>query len=419
LISIPLPQHDIDQTAAPVLRRCLEEHFMPRHYRHISADSHFESPPEQWTHRVPKEYRDRAPRRIKLANGYDGILLEGSRLVYGGTSLYGGRSPEVFDPTFLDFEQTPGCGSAEQRLREQDQDGIDAEVLFALGVRNSAIRDKTALCAIVHGFNQYMAEEYCAVAPDRLIAVAVLPNVGVELDIAEIESCKRMGFRAAWLGTFPTGKSYPSAEDDRFWAAALDLDMPVVVHTSFPAHVGSRETPLFRYPREPEGEQRPPTDFVQRLARQGPFHSGSVEASQLVVAGVFDRFPKLNIYWAENNVGWLPYFYEQIDHEYSTNRFWAERHLGLPKLRRAPSEYLKEHAYWGFFEDRVGVRLRHEVGVDRMMWSTDFPHVVTRWPNSLKVLDEQMHGVPDSERRKMVAANAVRFFRLEHSPDAT
>jgi len=227
-----------------------------------------------------------------------------------------------------------------------------------------------------------------------------------------------MGLKAAWLRTYPSGKNYPTTEDDRFWAAALDLDMPIVVHTSFPVHVGSRESPLFRYPKEPEGEQRPPTDFVQRLARQGPFHSGSVEASQMVIAGVFDRFPKLTIYWAENNVGWLPYFYEQIDHEYTVNRFWADHYLGLPKLNRLPSEYLKEHAYWGFFEDHVGVRLRHEVGVDRMMWSTDFPHIVTRWPNSLKVLDSQMEGVPEDERRKMVAENAVKYFRLENSADA-
>ena len=390
---------------------------MARHYRYISADSHFESPPEQWIHRVPKQYRDRAPRRIKLANGHDGLLVEGSRLIYGGTSLYGGRAPENFDPTVMDFDETPGCGSAEQRLREQDADGIDAEVLFALDVRNAAIRDKCALTAIIHGFNQYMAEEYCAVDRDRLIGAAVLPNVGAEEDIAEMESCKRLGFKVAWLRTYPSGKSYPTPEDDRFWAAALDLDIPLVVHTSFPAHVGSRETPLFKYPREPEGEQRPPTDFVQRLARQGPFHSGSVETSQLVIAGVFDRFPTLQIYWAENNVGWLPYFYEQMDHEYMVNRFWAERHLGLAKLKRLPSEYLREHAYWGFFEDHVGVRLRHEVGVDRMMWSTDFPHVVTRWPQSLKILESQMRGVPEDERRKMVALNAVKFFRLDHNPD--
>jgi predicted TIM-barrel fold metal-dependent hydrolase len=388
-----------------------------RNYRYISADGHFESPPEQWTHRVQAKYRDRAPRRIRLANGHDALLIEGRPLIYGGTSLYGGRAPEDFDPTIFDFDSTPGCGSAEQRLREQDQDGIDGEVLFALDVRNPAIRDRAAFSAVIRGFNDYFAEEYCAVDRDRLIGVAVLPNMGVEDDVVEMERCKRMGLKAVWLSTFPSGESYPSPEDDRFWAAALDLEMPVIVHTSFPTKVGSRETRLFKYPKEPPGESRPPTDFVQRFARQGPYHSGSVEASQLVVSGVFDRFPKLQIYWAENNVGWLPYFYEQIDHEYLVNRFWAERQLGLPRLKRLPSEYLKEHAHWGFFEDHVGIKLRHEVGVERMMWSTDFPHVVTRWPKSLQTLETQMAGVPEDERRLMVAGNAVKFFGLDHKRD--
>ena len=390
---------------------------MARNYRYISADSHFESPPEQWTHRVAPSYRDRAPRRIKLANGHDAVVMEGSPLMYGGTSLYGGRTPEEFDPTILDFDKTPGCGSPQQRIREQDQDGIDAEVLFALFVRNPALTDRAALLAVVQGFNDYLADEYCAVDPDRLIGIAVLPNIGAMYDVAEMERCKRMGLKGAWLSTFPSGLGFPTAEDDRFWAAALDLEMPLVIHTSFPTKVGSRETRLFKYPLEPQGEQRPPTDFVQRLARQGPHHSGSVEVSQLVVSGVFDRFPKLQIYWAENNVGWLPYFYEQIDHEYLTNRFWVERYLGVAKLKHLPSEYLREHAHWGFFEDRIGVRLRHEIGVDRIMWSTDFPHLVTRWPKSLQALESQMTGVAQEERWKMVAGNAIKFFHLHHTPD--
>jgi uncharacterized protein len=387
---------------------------MARAYRFVSADSHYESPPEHWTHRVAKQYRDRAPRRIKLANGKDALALEGKPLIYGGTSLFGGRAPEIFDPTILDYDNTPGCGPAEQRLREQDLDGIDAEVLFALDVRNSAIRDKAARIGVVQGFNDFFAEEYCAVDRDRLIGMAVMPNSGVAEDIAEMERCKRMGLKGAWLSTFPSGKSFPTVEDDRFWAAALDLEMPLVIHTGFPTKVGSRETPLFNYPKEPQGEQRPPTDFVQRFARQAPHHSGSVEVSQIIIAGVFDRFPKLQIYWAENNVGWLPYFGEQIDKEYETNHFWAERQMGLPRLKRKPSDYLKENAHWGFFEDRIGMKLRHEIGVDRILWSTDFPHVVTRWPNSLKVLEAQMTGVPDDEKRKMAAENAIKFFHLDH-----
>lgn len=93
-------------------------------------------------------------------------------------------------------------------------------------------------------------------------------NSEAEEDVAEMERCKRMGVKAVWLSTFPSGQSFPSAEDDPFWAAALGLEMPLIVHTSFPTKVGSRETRLFKYPKEPQGEARPPTDFVQR--RQAP-----------------------------------------------------------------------------------------------------------------------------------------------------
>ncbi len=386
---------------------------MARTYRFISADGHFESPPQMWTHRVPAEYRDQAPRRIKLADGRDAIVNEGEPLTYGGTSWYGGGPPEQFDPTRVIYDNTPGTGGPEQRLREMDEDGIDAEVLFALGVRNRAILDSKAFLAVIRGFNDYFAEEYCAVERERLIGVAVLPNAGADEDIAEMERCTRMGLKAVWLSTYPSGKGYPSDEDDRFWAVAVDMGMPLIVHTSFPARVGAREVALLRYPREPEGEDKPPTDLVQRLARQGPYHSGALEAAQMVVSGLFERFPKLQIYWAENNVGWLPYYYEQIDHEYEVNRFWAERSLGLKRLKKRPSEYLREHAYWGFFEDRAGIRQRYEVGVDRMLWSTDFPHLVTRWPHSREYFEMQTEGVPEDEKHLLAAGNAIRFFGLD------
>jgi uncharacterized protein len=134
---------------------------------------------------------------------------------------------------------------------------------------------------------------------------------------------------------------------------------------------------------------------------------------QLILSGVFDRFPKLQIYWAENNIGWIPYFYQQMDQAYKVSCSWAERLLGLKRLSRLPSEYLKEHAHWGFFDDPIGVQLRHYVGVDRIMWSTDFPHIVTRWPNSLQIMEEQMAGVPQDEKRQMLAGNAVKFFHLD------
>ena len=387
---------------------------MARTYRYISADSHFESPPEQWTHRVPKAYRDRAPRRIKLADGRDAILSEGG-ITYGGTGLVGGKPHEEFNPAVLDYDNTPGAGGPEQRLREQDADGIDAEVLFGRGGGGSR-RDKNTTLAILRAFNDYMAEEYCAVDPDRLIGLGVLANMGIDEDIAEMEHCAKLGVRGVWLTAFPSGKGFPMPEDDKFWAAAVDMNMPVVIHTSFHGNVGARNVAHFKYPKEPEGELRPPVDYIQRLARNGTNHCGALEITQLIIAGVFERFPKLHIYWAENNIGWIPYFVEQMDREYETNRHWAERLMGVKPLPRLLSEYLKEHAYWGFFDDPVGMDLRHKVGVDRIMWSNDFPHEVSPWPHSLEALAAQTVGVPEDEMWKMVAGNAIEFFHLDHIP---
>lgn len=385
---------------------------MPRDYRYFSADSHFESLPETWTHRVPAQYRQRAPRRVKLPDGRDAILEEGQPLEYRGTNLFAGKSPEEFNPVCLTFETSAGAGSPQQRLKEQDADGIDGELLFASEARNTKIKDRNVFLALIRAFNDYFIEEYCAVDPERLVGVAVMPDIGAGENIAEMKRCKEKGFKAVRLHTFPSGKSYPTAEDDEFYAAALDLNMPITIHTSFPRRTDERDIYLMKYPKEPQGEDRP-FDFLQRLARQGIYHCGAVEAAQLILAGVFDRFPKLRFYWAENNVGWIPYFYQQMDQTYKVNYSWAERLLGLPKLKRLPSEYLREHALWGVFDDPIGIQLRHMIGVDKIMWSTDFPHIVTRWPKSRELVQEQFAGVPEDEKRAMLAGNAVKFFHLD------
>jgi len=381
-------------------------------YRYFSADSHFECPPDMWTHRVPKAYRERAPRRVKLPNGNDIIVEEGRSITFRGTNQFAGKPLETFSPVELDFDHAAGAGPPQQRLKEQDQDGIDAELLFATEARNPAIQDKAAFLAIVEGFNDYFIEEYCAVDRDRLIGVAVMPDIGADENVAEMKRCKEKGFKAVRLHTFPSGKSFPTPEDDKFWAGAIDLDMPVTIHTSFPRRTDERDVYLMKYPKDPQGEDRP-FDFLQRVARQGIYHCGAVEATQLIFTGVFDRFPKLQIFWAENNIGWIPYFYQQMDQTYKVNCHWADKLLGLPKLKKLPSEYLREHAHWGVFDDPIGIQLRHMVGVDRVMWSTDFPHIVTRWPKSLALMEEQFAGVPESEKQAMVAGNAVKFFHLD------
>ena len=380
-------------------------------FKPFSGDSHLEIPPDAWTHRVDPKYRDRAPRRIRLPEGGDAVVGENSPIVYGGTGHYSGHTPEDFNPMVPDdYDETIGAGSPEQRLREQDEDGVAGELLFPSNSTWKVARGITnddAFRAVIRAYNDFLQEEYSTVAPDRLVGVGLLPHRGVESDIDEMEHCKKIGMKTVVLGRYPGGKRFPTPDDDRFFAAALDLDMPVTIHTS----LGGVRVEM-NYPKRPPQTDVPPDDILLRMYRHGNHHCGALEATQMVLDGLFDRFPNLRIYWAENNIGWLPFYFEQMDLEWERNHFWAENLYGVKKLERKPSEYIREHALWGFFDDPVGLKLRDEIGVDNIAWGSDFPHVVTTWPNSRDILDRELAGAPEDDKRKILHDNVVEFLAL-------
>jgi predicted TIM-barrel fold metal-dependent hydrolase len=380
---------------------------MASKYRLFSADSHLEISPERWTKRVPNEYRDRAPRLIKLANGGDGVIVENRPMYVLGLAI-AGKPYERHELTGLTYEGSEGAGTPDQRLKEQDQDGIDGEVLFTSAGNLSfwrGIRNDDAYLAVIHAYNEFLAEEYCAANRERLLAMGVIPSASVDAAVKEMEYCRKAGLKGVALNTFPSGKLYPTPDDDRFWAAALDLNMPVTVH------VGLQRTdgPLFKYDKEP-GEVAFGGDPIRVLTRFGG--NSGLNAVQLLLSGVFHRYPKLRLYWAETQIGWLPYYYEQLDDVYQRSRFWMERYFSLQQLKQEPSQILREHFYWGFIYDRIGLRLRYDIGVDRIMWGNDFPHSAGDWPNSRRVIDDMFSGVPADEKQKILVDNAVEFFQL-------
>ncbi len=382
---------------------------MASKYRIFSADSHLEISTDRWTHRVPAKYRDRAPRMVKLPDGGDGIIIEGRDVYVLGLAITG-KPYEEHKLFGLTYQGSPGAGSPEERIHEQDQDGVDGEVLFTSAGNLSfwrGIKNDEAYRAVVHAYNEFLAEEYCAVDRDRLLAMAVIPSSGVDDAIAEMEYCARAGLKGIALNSFPSGKGFPTPEDDRFWAAVIDIGIPLTVHVGF---LG-REGPTFKYPRTP-GEVAFGGDPIRVLTRFGG--SSGLNAIQLILSGVFERFPKLKIFWAETQMGWLPYFYEQLDDVYKRSRFWIARDFGIEPLKRKPSEYIREHCWWGFIYDPIGLRLRHDINIDRIMWGNDFPHSAGDWPHSRQVIKEMFKGIPEDEQYKLLVSNAVEFFHLEN-----
>jgi predicted TIM-barrel fold metal-dependent hydrolase len=382
---------------------------MPRHYKCISADGHIDLNPDIWRDRVQAKWRDRAPKRVKMPNGSDAVVIDGGEPNTIGIT----RSVRVPHADLArqvpTFETCAGTRGPEQRLAEQDQDGIDCEILFSqitFVLRHT--KDDEFYRDCVRAYNEFLAQEYMAAAPDRLVCMGAIPVTNVDDAMKEIEHCAKLGMKGVKLDRYPSGKSYPTPEDDRFWSAALDLGIALTNHNNGSMGAGKGE-PDYLYPKIPghDVHQKDAFKFFTRFT-----NDALTAPMQMAFAGVWDRFPTLELYWAETQIGWLEYGLWQIDDHYRRYIEMIHDNWGLNKLQRKPSEYLKERNYWGFLHDPVGVKRRDCIGYDKVMWGTDFAHAASDFPNSQKCLAEDFEGVPENEKRAMLVDNCVRFFHL-------
>ena len=186
-----------------------------RKYQVISADGHCEVPADVVAARMPAKHRDSAPKLVVKEDGSEWWQMgEWERNSVG--NLVCDRPYDEFvrplGARYHNFDGTlrPGAGGPVQRLQEQDIDGIDAEVLYPpvyMGtfIRNLMTKDVEAYKAVIQAYNTYLGEDYCSVAPDRLIGNAMVLETGVDDAIAEMERCKKMGLPAVSLRMWPNG----------------------------------------------------------------------------------------------------------------------------------------------------------------------------------------------------------------------
>ena len=383
---------------------------MGRKYQLISADGHVETPPASWIRHLDEQFHPYAPQLIKLREGGEAWLIEGQPLVPNGQNITGRGPIKVRGGSYFKPDGSPieGAGDGAQRLREQDEDGIDAEVLFPPIFASrliDSISDKDAYRALIRAYNTFLAQDYCSVAPDRLIGNAVIPVTGIEDAVAELEHVASLGLRSVSFHQFPNGKGFAAPEDDDFWKRSLELDIRLSPHFGF-------------------GEYSPPLNFVGVGVAADPFAATICQRisglppvytmSQLMCAGVFDRLPDLQFYFAEVNASWLPWALFVLDDNYEIFRGAFDR-----KLERKPSEYILDHCWFGIIRDPQAVKMWEHVPFDRLMFGTDFPHSVGSYPNTAKFLDDAFDGVPDGLRRKMLLENPASYYGLDLDADIT
>lgn len=382
---------------------------MGRKYQVISADGHVETPPV-WVKYVPDQWKERAPRLIRLPDGGEGWIIEGQPLLRNGQNITG-RGPIRFDVgSYFKPDGSPndGAGPPEQRLREQDEDGIDAEVLFppVFATRFlEGIKDREVYCAMIRAYNTWLAQDYCSVAPDRLIGNSVTPISTLDDAIAELRHAHELGLRSVAFYQFPNGTGFSQPEDDKFWAECLELGMAISPHFGF----GEMRAPMAGAAQGTAGQP-----YASALCQRAGSHSPVYCMAQLMASGVFDRFPEIRFYFAETNASWIPFtlYFMDDNHEIFSSAF------GGRKMQLTPSEYVAKHCYFSIIRDPLVVKMADMLPIDNIMWGSDFPHSVGSFPNSRQFLDEAFAG-HDDLRRKIVLENPARFFGLDLDADIT
>lgn len=382
--------------------------------RIVDADCHILEPRDIWDNWLPERYRDRAPQLVKDPAGGDAWLtaVGGDPDPIGLTATPGMPWDEFrwFGVTY--DEARPGCYNGEARLADMDDDGVDAEVLFPPQRTISHFLgddDDDFVLAGIEAYNNFLFEEFCAPDPSRLIGLAQIPSLGLDTAIDGLRKAKARGAKGVLISNWPAGADSLSRDDDPFWAAAVDEGMPVAIHINI---ISRRQRAAGRKASVKQGNVLYDTGSEAARAKaigsmSHVFSMCAGSMTQMLFTGVFERFPELQVCWIETGVGWLPHFIECLDDRYWRNRSWGELPISEP-----PSFYWYRNNAATFITDRSGIALREKVGVDNMMWSSDYPHHGNDWPYSRKVIDDTMGDLPADERERIVGDNAARIWGL-------
>lgn len=328
--------------------------------RIISADSHVIEPTDLWERNLPPGLREKYP-----------------------------KFPARISPG-----EKPGGWNPRARIDEMEIDGVSAEVLYpTLGLRLFALEDAELQEACFRIANDWLIE-YCQTVPGRLVGIPMISLYNIKNGIRELERCKKEGLVGCLIWQVPP-EHLPFTSDyyDPFWEAAQDMSMPVNLHI----------LTGFNYSRF----ERTGLD-TYRTAVNTKLTDAANSLFDLVFGGVLARFPKLKLVYVENEVAWLPFFVHEWDKYYK--RFRTK--MPLPFMEKLPGEYVTEQVYATFFSDPTGGWLMDHFGQDTFMWSNDYPHAASTWPDSRKVIAEELGHLPKDVLRKVVRENVINLYNL-------
>jgi predicted TIM-barrel fold metal-dependent hydrolase len=366
----------------------------------LSSDSHVFEPPDLWTTRIDPAFRHRAPRMQRI-DGVDQLVVEADQVLsgIGLISNAGARfdAPETISARARFEDVHRGGYEPDHHLADMRLDGVAGEVLYpSQGLFYFRVADPGLMSAIFRAYNDWLAD-FCRADPARLKGIAMLNLDDVREGIAELERAARMGLAGAMIAEYPfEDRRYDQPEYEPFWAAAQALEMPLSLHTA------TRRQGKIR-----GAGARTLRDASSRATKA---FFPAVSLCDMIFSGVFERYPRLTLAIVEFELSWAPHILSAMDYTY------RERHeeaIYRFKDGMRPSDFFHRNAVLSFQEDAIGIRLRDAIGVDNMMWGSDYPHSESTFPQSRRILAEILAGVPEDEQAKIVGGNTARVYRFD------
>ncbi|MAI26237.1 MAG: amidohydrolase [Spirochaeta sp.] len=306
----------------------------------------------------------------------------------------GGRL-ELEDFVDLEAASHPGYFDSTARLAAMDDDGVECEVMYSefdFTSKVYQVGEHWRECA--SAYNNTL-RDFASVDPRRILITYQLPLIDIDYAASEVYRLAETGARSIQIPNFPSEVGMPDYHDERYtklWSAFEETGVVVANHLTLKDSLWD----TFR---------RDPTPQKGIFTAMPGFAIGET-LCWYILTGILERHPGLKIIFVEPGLFWLAGFIRFLD-----SRMHA--HYDFPGVKELPSTYFKRQMATTFVHEPEGVELRHELGLNNVLWSTDFPHPVCNWPNASEKIRKQFDGVPEDEIRAITWENGARMYGID------
>jgi uncharacterized protein len=376
----------------------------------VDCDTHFTEPPDLWTANAPAGLRDKMP-HVERVDGVDSWVCMGRNFGSLGGNVIGKDKNKLLGRlAYQNYDQiAPGSYDVKERVKDMDDMGIWAHICFQNGGVTQvgslvALKDEPLAVTITQIFNDACKYRMDA-SGGRINGMATLPYWDKKLLNAEMRRIADMGLKGVVLPDRPEriSEGYLGTDGriNPFWEEVFDICNAQGIPFNF--HLNSS--------LDVESATWDNLGFDQRLPLSALTHhiGCAVTMSNLMVSGLLDKYTNLKVGLIESGAGWVPFWLEGMEHQNDEMRTGINRGL---KLR--PKEYFRRHFWVSFwFEEVAPMKLLDDIGADRLLFETDYPHPTSLYPGVQDKLVKVMKGHDFATRKLVLQDNAAKLFNLQ------